>query len=371
MPSQDAARLLVWAEAGLCNKLRVLLSYREVAVERGRALLVVWRLGKCCDATFGSLFRPLSSVSFLHSHRSSRLTGLGVRAAALDETPWLDVPPPEVDAIPADLSILKPAYDAHPSVKYTERETEMYLALRPLPKLERAIASRVLECGPRYVAVHVRRTDHAACFGERTSDADFFRFVDAFPDHALFVATDNAATQQVFAARYGERVRAMRPISPAWGSAEPPGADARHTALSDAVVDLYTCVDAAHFKGTPLSSFSDTIAHIRRARGRASSGDEHVARSLGGKFYDQTDFSLEVSRPRAEAQARRSSPRLRDRARGAPTAHAAAGGAHGHRDPRSGPTGRRVAARERGGRRPEPRRGTGGGGGDDTVIDTK
>ena len=71
--------------------------------------------------------------------------------------------------------------------------------------------------------------------------------------------------------------------------ADAPGA--RHTSVADAVADLEACVAAKVFKGTELSSFSDAVAHLRRARGVAL-GSEHRIRKLGGKFPDDTDYSV-------------------------------------------------------------------------------
>ena len=69
-------------------------------------------------------------------------------------------------------------------------------------------------------------------------------------------------------------------------------ADARHTSVADAVADLETCVAAKIFKGTELSSFSDAVAHLRRARAFANRDDEHRIRKLGGIFPDDTDYSV-------------------------------------------------------------------------------
>ena len=46
--------------------------------------------------------------------------------------------------------------------------------------------------------------------------------------------------------------------------------------------DCDTCAAAPDaFKGTRWSSFSDTVAHLRRCQGRACSEDEHVVDSFG------------------------------------------------------------------------------------------
>ena len=123
----------------------------------------------------------------------------------------------------------------------------------------------------------MRRTDHAELFGERSPcrDADFYAFCDRHDPLPIFLATDNAATQAAFAARYGARLRADADAAAALEAARA-GADAagaRHTSVADAVADLEACVAAKVFKGTELSSFSDAVAHLRRARGVAHHDD--------------------------------------------------------------------------------------------------
>ena len=274
MPPHSAAEsVLVVAEAGLGNKLRVVLSYLDVARRRGQKLVVFWRLSPECDATFDELYEPLDGVRFLHAL------------------------PPNLPTAP------RGAYDTHPELQISERESAMYAQLRPRPSISARVAARLKAFGgAEFCAIHVRRTDHAELFGERSPcrDVDFYAFCDRHDPLPIFLATDNAATQAAFAARYGARLRALTPMRPRRSKRHAPGADtagadaagARHTSVADAVADLEACVMAKVFKGTELSSFSDAVAHLRRARGVAHDGDSHRIRKLGGKFPDDTDYSV-------------------------------------------------------------------------------
>ena len=275
MPARTPAAesVLVVAEAGCGNKLRVLLSYLDVARRRGQKLVVFWRLSPECDATFAELYKPLDGVRFLHA------------------------PPPNLPTAP------RGAYDTHPELQFTERESAMYAQLRLRPSILARVAARLKEFdGAEYCAIHVRRTDHAELFGERSPcrDADFYAFCDRHDPLPIFLATDNAATQAAFAARYGARLRALTPMRPRRSKRHAPGADApgaRHTSVADAVADLEACVMAKVFKGTELSSFSDAVAHLRRARGVAHKNDDHRIRKLGGIFPDDTDYSVPYREP--------------------------------------------------------------------------
>ena len=286
MAGERAPCDFVCAEAGLCNKLRSVLSYRQVALERGRRLLVLWRLGVACEARFDELFEPLAGVAFVHDvaemaqpQREALVSAGGASAASV--------------------------FDSHPAIKYTEAESHMYSALEPLPPLRAAVRENLTACGGAFVAVHMRRTDHAAMFGDRTLDDAFFAFLDAHP-LPIFLATDNRDTQLAVARRYPGRLRALAPVGPA-PAGEAAASEVRHTSVARAVVDLFTCVEAAHFMGTRMSSFSDAIALLRREGGRDVSADDHVVRSLGGKHYDPEIHSVElpgasVQRPRAGSE---------------------------------------------------------------------
>ena len=164
----------------------------------------------------------------------------------------------------------------------------MYLRLKPVPAIGREIDQTIARCGGAgaFAAVHMRRTDFVALFeqGEpRTADSSFISFVDSRLApiggdggdgsdgsrvcRSVLVATDNAATQRKMEGRFGERFRSTRPIGPPPLTASPTD-PVRHTAVADAVVDLFVCVESSSFMGTLGSSFSDTIWLLRRARGQ-------------------------------------------------------------------------------------------------------
>ena len=73
-----------------------------------------------------------------------------------------------------------------------------------------------------------------------------------------------------FADRVGERMKAKH-LQPNYS----PGHH-RQTSLMDAVADLYVCAHGTAFMGSYGSSFSDTILHLRTARGTPSKEDRHI-----------------------------------------------------------------------------------------------
>mmetsp|Transcript_74078 Transcript_74078/g.123739 ORF Transcript_74078/g.123739 Transcript_74078/m.123739 type:complete len:396 (+) Transcript_74078:132-1319(+) len=226
--------LVVCADAGLCNKLRVVLSHALVARESGRPLLVVWEPAEWCPGRFSDVFEAIDDVFFVD----------------------LTVP-------------LHPHYegcDVPAAIKHTARELEGYRLLVPIDAIRQAVAANVAECGGpgRFVAVHIRRTDHKC--KEQTSDQEFFSFVDKC-DLPLYCAADCKKTQELVLQRYGMRLRALHAINNETAL--------RHTSLQDAVVDLFTCVYARRFKGSFYSSFSDTICFLRQHYETSNEADEH------------------------------------------------------------------------------------------------
>jgi hypothetical protein len=229
------APLLIHAVEGLCNRLRAVLSYRVACHKHGRQLLVIWRPDAPCPARFLDLFLPIPGVVFL------------------------DSPP---DGQPLD-GVLR-TMDYHSAVKgKAEEEAHCYASLEPTPSLRARIEAQLAENGPRFRAIHVRRTDHVnnhlvPC---HRADAEFEAFADGRDENvALYAATDNATSQRHYLERYGDACKVHRRIQPT--------SALRQTALCDACVDIFTCAAATDgFLGSHGSSFSETIRRVRVAHG--------------------------------------------------------------------------------------------------------
>lgn len=245
--SQSTNPLVIVAVEGLCNRLRATLSYRLVAHEQGRPLHVIWRKDDYCPGHFLDVFLPIPGVKFFKS-------------------------PPNG----ASLASLHAATDTHPSVKATPNEAYSYAPLTPSDALRQAIAQQLATCGQSFAAMHVRRTDlfTAVPASQHTQDAEFEAWADSLvprvnerraPRHkdgvCIFVATDNAETQQRFLSTYGDAAKVHKRIKPSGAL--------RQTALAEAVVDLFVCAAASlGFMGSHYSSYSDAIRFLRAAHGK-------------------------------------------------------------------------------------------------------
>ena len=249
--------LVVRADGGLANKLRVLLSYREVARRQATTLVCIWKREAACRARFGDLFEALGGAAILESQAEdySDVRSALVRWGCDDRS----------HSIPG-------AIHTHPVVAGTIREARMYDDLRPRPMLADAVDTMIEACGGagNFIAVHLRRTDWAELFGISTPDDEFLRYVEACSkrdwtsggrkaEPLVYVATDNAVTQRALLGSLGGRARVFAPI-------EDDHSDLRHTSVFHAAVDLFTAAAAGAFKGSRGSSFSEAICLLRKAR---------------------------------------------------------------------------------------------------------
>lgn len=258
----ESAPVVVSSTYGLGNQLRVLLSYRAAAVAQRRPLVLVWEKMTACNARFSELFEPIEGCVVIESLSD------------------LDLVRPGLSRLPR--GIFPSTYYTHHAVHNKPLETSMWEVLKPISSIRAAVDANLARLGDSFVAVHVRRTDHMTsecgkiermrAAGEWTSEDDFDAFLEQHGECAIYLATDNAATQGAFLVRYGSRIQCCTPI-------EPPPPDAgevfRHTPLWQAVVDIFTCAAARAFMGTYYSSFSDAIQRLRLARGRHSTEDRH------------------------------------------------------------------------------------------------
>lgn len=326
----------VRAKGGLCNKLRVVLSYREAAVvDGGHRLVCVWVINDECPARFDELFEALDGVTFLDSddpQLEEKLIALG--------SPQGSTMKRDMRTHPAIAALGAESTEAERWM--SEREANMFLMLRPRAALRDRIDATVARCSAHYAAVHVRRTDHVELWGISTPDDEFTHFLDVALTHlaklppapapnapapspptparsatatraAVYVATDNAATQAHFAAHCGaSAVCTLAPI-------DTHATALRHTSVADAVVDLYVCARAHVFKGSRGSSFSDAIWLLRRATGKAHRADElHTNRQLRRRKWRQnTAAASGEARAAHEAAHRRGAAAQAVRAGGA------------------------------------------------------
>lgn len=210
---------------GLCNYLRVVFSYLLYCKKHNKKLVVIWTVTDECPGFFLDYFEPLEGVTFLKTNPGLTVDFSGDR--------W------------------------HP--EYNPYEMFIYSDLKLLPAIKEkvdSISSRL----DKFIAVHIRRTDHtwlAKAENNYTDDNKFIDFVNQYPDYNLYLATDNRDTQDQFYSLYGNRIKVIKFIQPS--------ISLRQTNIEEAILDMFICIQASHFKGSGWSSFSGTIEQSRKS----------------------------------------------------------------------------------------------------------
>jgi hypothetical protein len=210
---------------GLCNRLRVLLSWLKKARTEDKQLVVYWPITAFCNGSFIRCFESIPGVHILQREPEP--------GRRLDYTGFEACGPLEITA------------------------------LRPCQALQERIDLIRATLGPEYDAVHIRRTD-LPVDANYISDSEFEQFIVDAADASVYLATDNSTTQRHFLEKCSN-VRKATTITDRNGSL-------RQTPLDIAVIDLFICAEASYFKGTAGSSFTDLIEELRRHHSQSESG---------------------------------------------------------------------------------------------------
>ena len=110
----------------------------------------------------------------------------------------------------------------------------------------------------KYIAVHIRRTDHvglAKSHNRFTCDQDFINFLNNHKDYNIFIATDCGETQKKFKKIFNNRIKYMKIINM-------DGTNKRKTSFEDTIIDMFVCGFSSKFKGSDYSSYSNIIQLI-------------------------------------------------------------------------------------------------------------
>ena len=220
--------IIISPTCGFANRLRVMLSYYELARHLKNRLVVYWPLTSACNGYFWDFFQPVPYLEFTTN---------------------------------------QPLYiNYHGGKLHPNFQQPSYRHLRLRPKFQRFIdayiAQNKLNEKP-HIALHIRRTDHTTLSKDRnkpvTTDDEFIAFVKEQPtDAKIYLATDNRKTQDQFINLFGkDRVLVHHLINPI-NTAQ------RKTSLGEAIFDIYICSQTHKFKGSHRSSFSDLISLLRK-----------------------------------------------------------------------------------------------------------
>ena len=107
----------------------------------------------------------------------------------------------------------------------------------------------------KFISIHIRRGDFKrltlslkkrGCVTDDLSEDKYFEFINKFPEHNIFLATDCPKIRKLFIEKYGERLKYYSSLF----------AGLRRTTIKDAIIDMYICSKTPHFLGSRLSTYS-------------------------------------------------------------------------------------------------------------------
>lgn len=213
--------VLVRTVGGLCNRLRLVFSVLAEAQRKGVSLRVIWVPDQECNGHFLDVFEPVPGVEFVEDSFINMLLPMAIES-------------------------------------YLASGPRDYSRLVPVEPVRQRVQTLLHELGRPFVAMHLRRTDLATLGANADLNDDKFEKVvrDENPSHKFYLATDNAATQSGFLAKFPGRIVVNKPIANSGAL--------RQTGLDHAVVDLFTCAQSDRFVGTNNSSFSQEIQSLSK-----------------------------------------------------------------------------------------------------------
>ncbi|MEM1038853.1 MAG: hypothetical protein AAGI12_05230 [Pseudomonadota bacterium] len=239
---------LVWAEQGLANRLRTILTYLHLAEKAQAPLYCCWEADEHCPGLFQDYFEPLYRPIFGQAHWDHHMT-------------LRDVISFRGQGYPTDIA------EAHGVNLSDAQHTALYEKLVLKPELRSQIDAFAdsVDIGS-CIGLHIRRTDHVkdavSQTGGYADDNQFMTQIEALiaqdVQARFFLATDNAETQQTFQDRFGERLVIYSSV---------PRSDAlRKTSLRHAIFDVYLLSKCQRIFGSTYSSYSQLAHHLSGGR---------------------------------------------------------------------------------------------------------
>lgn len=225
--------LIINPLCGLCNYLRVIFYYLEIAEKQNKILYVIWRITNECNGFFLDYFEPINNVIFEKIDNIKYPKQESKYHNKINITTWGD-----------DNWIIN------------------YSKLKLLNKYNLEIYGKIQSLESNYSSIHVRRVEDLnyelakKVWQDRTNDKVFINFINNQNTKYLYIATDNRNTQDYFYSKYKNKIKIIKFIQP--------NNNLRQTNMKDCIIDLYMCVYSKNFCGTNKSSYSKLIQDLKK-----------------------------------------------------------------------------------------------------------
>lgn len=241
--------------AGLCNRLKCLVSSQRIAQRTGRHLQLHWPANDRCGATFGDLFDTsfdevsalpdapiVDRYGFIEERSNAPTLILHTWRFALTQEEWT-----------SGESTLDFQYGEELAQRSIARDIHRLLCgLRPIPEIAERVATVVAtEFSSDVIGVHVRRGDHALAIAA-SPDAAFERLlrhqVAVRPRSRIFIASDCASVRERLARQFGDRVFYIKDATSDRGLA---------SSIQTALVELLLLAKCHQLLGSQSSTFTE------------------------------------------------------------------------------------------------------------------
>ena len=203
-------KLIVQPKGGLGNRLRVIFSYFIICLQNNKKLIINWKNDKYCSQHFLDVFLPIKEIYFSNE---------------------------------------KPQIVTSRKIKVNNELYKKSLKLL-IPKNISELKEKIKEW-EEYSAIHIRRTDHIQLAKKNNKFVDLQYFENFIKNkQKCFLATDCEKTQKYLIKKYPQII--------VWENIKSNN-KLRQTTLKNSISDMWCCIHAKQFLGTPFSSFSDLI----------------------------------------------------------------------------------------------------------------
>ena len=196
--------IVAGSDAGLANRLRVLIAYMYIAKVKfnNSNLVFIWDVNAACPGLFSDVFEPLDGIAF-----GTTQTRAMYAAKSLASFPDCRS---TFGAIMMQFEIPKKGN------YWYKIQKDYYRKLKPVVGIV-ANATKFIRthniCNAS--AMHLRQTDMALVLGNRATGYEKMeRFIKSRPsDEIIYFMTDNRQAQQHFMNRYGARIVVYKEIA--------------------------------------------------------------------------------------------------------------------------------------------------------------
>lgn len=214
-------------ESGLGNRLLYILEIIK-SNTNNEDITIIWNNNQHCDGCYNDFFLPINNMTITQNVDFNNI-------------------------IPTSKHFIHHTFEDYD-------KTEYYNILRNIKiniDIENIVNNYITNIG-KFISIHIRRGDFKRLTqslktkGWSTDDLTedkYFEFINKFPEHNIFLATDCPKIRELFCDKYGQRLKYYSSLF----------TGLRRTTIKDAVIDMFICSKTPHFLGTDLSTYSICI----------------------------------------------------------------------------------------------------------------